>query len=212
MQINGFDQLNIPAESFDAEKYIESYFDTMRISEEEKETRRQAARDFREYLLTLFLLLGIQSEYLAVNWNVIESEMRTEFERAALRYASNTQMLRDYIADKASDFVRITRENIDKGEYWVSDERATMEAVNEANEVFGIDDYETAIESGMRFKEWVTERDNRVRKSHKAVDGKKIPIEEYFVLEKGLMLYPGDYENCPEETPNCRCTVRYSKN
>ena len=212
MQINGFDQLNIPADSFDAEKYIESYFDTMRISEEEKETRRQAARDFREYLLTLFLLLGIQSEYLAVNWNIIESEMRTEFERAALRYANNTQMLRDYIADKASDFVRITRENIDKGEYWVSDERATMEAVNEANEVIGIDDYETAIESGMRFKEWVTERDNKVRKSHKAVDGKKIPIEEYFVLEKGLMLYPGDYENCPEETPNCRCTVRYSKN
>lgn len=212
MQINGFDQLNIPADSFDADEYIESYFDTMRISEEEKETRRQAARDFREYLLTLFLLLGIQSEYLAVNWNVIESEMRTEFERVALRYASNTQMLRDYIADKASDFVRITRENIDKGEYWVSDERATMEAVNEANEVFGIDDYETAIESGMRFKKWVTERDNRVRKSHKAVDGKKIPIEEYFVLEKGLMLYPGDYENCPEETPNCRCTCIYSKN
>ena len=212
MQINGFDQLNIPADSFDAEEYIESYFDTMRISEEEKETRRQAARDFREYLLILFLLLGIQSEYLAVNWNIIESEMRTEFERAALRYASNTQMLRDYIADKASDFVRITRENIDKGEYWVSDERATMEAVNEANEVFGIDDYETAIESGMKYKEWVTERDSRVRKSHRAVDGKKIPIEDYFVLEKGLMLYPGDYENCPEETPNCRCTVRYSKN
>ena len=212
MQINGFDQLNIPADSFDAEEYIESYFDTMRISEEEKETRRQAARDFREYLLILFLLLGIQSEYLAVNWNIIESEMRTEFERAALRYASNTQMLRDYIADKASDFVRITRENIDKGEYWVSDERATMEAVNEANEVFGIDDYETAIESGMKYKEWVTERDSRVRKSHRAVDGKKIPIEDSFVLEKGLMLYPGDYENCPEETPNCRCTVRYSKN
>lgn len=210
MQINGFDELNTP--SFDYEKYIYEYFKPMRISEEEKETRRQAARDFREYLLTLFLLLGIQSEYLAVNWDVIESEMRVEFQKAAIRYANNTQMLRDYIADKASDFVRITRENIDKGEYWVSDERATMEAVNEANEVFGIDDYETAIESGMKYKEWITERDSRVRKSHRAVDGKKIPIEEYFVLEKGLMLYPGDYENCPEETHGCRCTVRYSKN
>ena len=210
MKINGFDELNTA--SFDYEKYIYEYFSPMRISEEEKETRRQAARDFRDYLLTLFLLLGIQSEYLAVNWDVIESEMRVEFQKAAIRYANNTQMLRDYIADKASDFVRITRENIDKGEYWVSDERATMEAVNEANEVFGIDDYETAIESGMKYKEWVTERDSLVRKSHRAVDGKKIPIEDYFVLEKGLMLYPGDYENCPEETPNCRCTVRYSKN
>ena len=210
MKINGFDELNTA--SFDYEKYIYEYFSPMRISEEEKETRRQAARDFREYLLTLFLLLGIQSEYMAVNWNVIESEMRTEFERAALRYASNTQMLRDYIANKASDFVRITRENIDKGEYWVSDERATMEAVNEANEVFGIDDYETAIESGMRFKKWVTQRDSRVRKSHRAVDGKKIPIDDYFVLEKGMMLYPSDYENCPEESYGCRCVAVYSKN
>ena len=210
MQINGFDELNMPV--FDSEKYIYEYFRPMRISEEEKETRRQAARDFREYLLTLFLLLGIQSEYLAVNWAVIESEMRLEFERAALRYANNTQMLRDYIADKASDFVRITRENIDKGEYWVSDERATMEGCNEANEVFGIDDYETAIESGMRFKEWVSQRDSKVRRSHREVDGKKIPIDDYFVLEKGMMRFPGCYEDCPEESNNCRCVAVYSKN
>ncbi len=211
MQINGFDQLNIPADSFDAEKYIESYFDTMRISEEEKETRRQASRDFRDYLLTLFLLIGIQSEYIAVNWTVIEEEMRIEFERAALRHANNSQMLRDYIADKASEFVRITKENIDKGEYWVSDERATYEAVNEANEVFGISEYQDAVESGMKWKEWITQRDPLVRKSHREVDGKKIPINDYFVLEKGIMLYPGDYENCPEECPNCRCVAKYTK-
>ena len=203
------DEINIP--QFDAEKYIEDYFKPMRIGKEEREQRIRAASDFREYLLTLFLLLGIQSEYLAVNWTVIEQQMRIEFERAAMRYANNTQMLRNYIADKASEFVRITQENIDKGNYWVSDERATYEAVNEANEVFGIEDYQQAIDSGMRYKQWITERDNRVRKSHKEVDGKKIPIDDYFVLEKGLMLYPSDYENCPEECPNCRCTVKYSR-
>lgn len=210
MKINGFDELNTA--TFDYEKYIYEYFKPMRISEEEKETRRQAARDFRDYLLTLFLLLGIQTEYLAVNWDVIESEMRVEFQKAAIRYANDTQMLRDYIADKASDFVRITRENIDKGEYWVSDERATMEAVNEANEVFGIDDYETAIESGMKYKSWLSQRDSKVRRSHRKVDGKKIPIEDYFVLEKGLMRFPGCYEDCPEESYGCRCVAVYSKN
>lgn len=204
------DEIN-QAKQFIAEKYIYEYFKPMRISEEEKETRRQAARDFREYLLTLFLLLGIQSEYLAVNWDVIESEMRVEFQKAAIRYASNTQMLRDYIADKASDFVRITRENIDKGEYWVSDERATMEAVNEANEVFGIGEYQYAVESGMKYKTWRGMMDSRERKSHVKMEGKKIPIEDFFVLDKGIMLHPSDFEHCPAESYNCRCVCKYSK-
>lgn len=202
------DEINKP---FDADAYIEDYFKPMRINEEEREQRKQASKDFREYLLTLFLLIGIQSEYIAVNWTVIEEEMRIEFERAATRYANNTQMLRNYIADKASEFVRITRENIDKGEYWVSDERATYEAVNEANEVFGIGEYQDAVESGMRFKEWVTQRDPLVRKSHREVDGKKIPINDYFVLEKGILLFAGDYSNCPSETYGCRCTTVYTK-
>lgn len=210
MKIQGIDEVSIP--QWDFEKYIEEYFAPMRINEEEREQRKQASRDFRDYLLTLFLLIGIQSEYIAVNWTVIEEEMRIEFERAALRYANNSQMLRDYIADKASEFVRITKENIDKGEYWVSDERATMEAVNEANEVFGIGAYQDAVESGMKWKEWITQRDPLVRKSHREVDGKKIPINDYFVLEKGLMLYPSDYLNCPAETYGCRCICKYTKN
>jgi uncharacterized protein with gpF-like domain len=209
MKIQGIDEVSIP--QWDFEKYIEEYFAPMRINEEEREQRKQASRDFRDYLLTLFLLIGIQSEYIAVNWAVIEEEMRIEFERAALRYANNSQMLRDYIADKASEFVRITKENIDKGEYWVSDERATYEAVNEANEVFGIGEYQDAVESGMKWKEWITQRDPLVRKSHREVDGKKIPINDYFVLEKGLMLYPSDYENCPAESYGCRCVAKYTK-
>lgn len=202
------DEVNIP---FDPDKYIEEYFAPMRINEEEREQRKQASRDFRDYLLTLFLLIGIQSEYIAVNWTVIEEEMRIEFERAALRYANNSQMLRDYIADKASEFVRITRENIDKGEYWVSDERATYEAVNEANEVFGIGEYQNAVESGMKYKTWRGMMDSRERKSHVKMEGKKIPIEDFFVLDKGIMLHPSDFEHCPAESYNCRCVCKYSK-
>ena len=202
------DEVNIP---FDPDKYIEEYFKPMRINEEEREQRKQASRDFRDYLLTLFLLIGIQSEYIAVNWTVIEEEMRIEFERAALRYANNSQMLRDYIADKASEFVRITKENIDKGEYWVSDARATYEAVNEANEVFGIGEYQDAVESGMKYKTWRGMMDSRERKSHVKMEGKKIPIEDFFVLDKGIMLHPSDFEHCPAESYGCRCVAKYTK-
>lgn len=209
MKIQGIDEVNIP--QWDFEKYIEEYFAPMRINEEEREQRKQASRDFRDYLLTLFLLIGIQSEYIAVNWTVIEEEMRIEFERAALRYANNSQMLRDYIADKASEFVRITKENIDKGEYWVSDERATYEAVNEANEVFGIGEYQDAVESGMKYKTWRGMMDSRERKSHVKMEGKKIPIEDFFVLDKGIMLHPSDFEHCPAESYGCRCVAKYTK-
>lgn len=204
------DELNTP--DFDAEAYIESYFKPMRISREEKETRKQAARDFRDYLLTLFLLLGIQTEYLAVNWTYIEDQMRVEFERVALKYANNSKILTDYIADKASDFVRVTRENMGTDKYWLSDERATYEAVNEANEVLGIADYQKAIESGMRFKRWKGMMDSRERKSHVAMEGKKIPINDFFHLEKGILRFPSDFEYCPAESYNCRCSCKYSKN
>lgn len=197
--------------SFDYQKYIRDYFAPMMITREERDKREQAARDFREYLLTLFLLLGIQSEYLAVNWDVIEREMRSELETAALRYANNTPMLKAYIADKVSDFVRTTQENMEKGSYWTSDERATYEAVNEANEVMGIADYQTAVDSGMKYKTWRGMMDSRERKSHVAMEGKKIPINDFFHLEKGIMRFPSDFEYCPAESYNCRCTLKYSK-
>lgn len=203
------DEINTP--SFDAEEYINTYFIPMRITKEQRAEREQASRDFREYLLTLFLLLGIQSEYLAVNWTYIEDQFRIEFERAALRYANNTQMLTDYIADKASEFVRVTKENMDKGEYWTSDERATYEAVNEANEVLAINEYQKAVDSGMKYKTWHGMMDAKERKSHVAVEGKKIPINDYFHLEKGILLYPSDFYHCPAESYNCRCALEYSK-
>lgn len=202
------DELNIPV--FDAEAYIEEYFSPMGITEEQKDERKQASRDFRDFLLTLFLFLGIQSEYIAVNWKYVEDMFRTEFEQAALRYANNTPMLTNYIADKASDFVRITRENIDKGEYWTSDERATYEAVNEANEVLGMTEFQKALESGKKYKTWHGIMDRRERKSHIKMENKRIPINDYFLMDKGILLYPGDaYNGEPEEVDNCRCWLTY---
>lgn len=200
------DELN----TFDHESYVEEYFKPMRISKERKEERKQASRDFRDYLLFIFMLLGVQSEYNAVNWAYIEDQYRREFERAALQYARMSQALTDYIAEKASDFVNVTRENIDKGNYWTSDERATYEAVNEANDVVGLEEYQRAIEEGETHKVWHTERDNCVRDTHRVMEGVKIPITEMFEVGNGLMRYPHDWYYNPAECPNCRCSCEYT--
>ena len=203
------DELN--SGSYD--RYINSYFLPMRISKAQKEERIRAAKDFREYLYDLLLFLGIQSEYIAVNWIAFEEEMRVAFETAALRYADNTPMLQEYIVQKASDFARITRENIDKGEYWTSEERAVYEAVNEANEVLGLQEFQTAIERGKNYKIWHGMMDAKERKSHVKMEGKKIPINDYFIMEHGILLYAGDaYNGEPEEVVNCRCVTEYTNN
>ena len=86
-----------------------------------------------------------------------------------------------------------------------------MEAVNDANDVVGYEELQDAIVNGYRYKRWVTENDSRVRKSHRKMEGKTIPITEYFELDKGQMLYPHDWNNCPDECFNCRCAAKYLK-
>lgn len=204
------DEINQPV--FDAESYIEQYFRPMQISEEQKDERKKASRDFREFLLFLFVLLATQEEYSRVDWDYFEAQFVAEFERNALNYARNTVLMQDFIRQKAAEFTRITREHYGEDSYWVSDERATYEAVNDANAVLGYEELEEAKESGYRYKTWKTERDNRVRKDHIPMDGKKIPIDRYFVFPDCAMLMPHDDVNgTPKQTENCRCSLSYSK-
>ncbi len=61
------DEVNIP-QSFDAEQFIRDYFKPMRISEERKEIREEAARDFRDFLLFILALIATESSYDSLNW------------------------------------------------------------------------------------------------------------------------------------------------
>lgn len=208
--ILGFDELNKP--EFDSEKFIEEYFEPMEISEEQKDERKKASRDFRDFLLFLFTLLAVQMEYDSTDWSYFEAQFIVELTRNASKYARMTPLLDDYIHEKASDFARITQEHLGDGEYWVSEERATYEAVNEANAVLGYEELEEAKDNGFRYKTWKTERDNRVRKDHVKVDGKKIKIDDYFLFPDCMMLMPHDDVNgTPAQVDNCRCVCEYTR-
>lgn len=204
------DEINRPI--FDSEAFIEKYFEPMEISEEQKEERKKASRDFRDYLLFLFALLAVQIEYDSVDWQYFRMQFITELTRNAEQYARNSHLLEEYIEEKADEFTRITQEHIGDGEYWTSEERATLEAVNEANAVIGYEELEQAKDDGYTHKTWLTERDNRVRKDHAAVDGKKKRIDDYFIFPDCMMLMPHDDVNGTEQqTSNCRCSLKYTK-
>jgi len=204
------DELN--SQEFDAEAYIREYFKPMPISDEEREDRVETSKDIRDALLFLFALITAYSEYGNVDWDNIEFQYRNELERLINTHGRNTQFMQAYIYDKAAEFIGATKDNYYPDEtYWTSDERATFEAVNEANDIVGYKELQKAIENGYTLKRWLTQNDAKVRKSHIKMEGKTIPIKDFFVLDKGRMLYPHDFVNCPDETYNCRCAAKYLK-
>ena len=204
------DELNSP--EFDADEYIQEYFKPMQISDEEKEDRVDTSKDIRDVLLFLFTLIAVYAQYGDTDWDNIEYQFRSDLERIINTHGRNTPFMQAYIYDKVSEFIGATKDNISPDDpYWTSDERATYEAVNEANDIVGYKELQKAIEDGYTLKKWLTQNDTRVRKSHVKMEGKTIPIKDFFVLDKGRMLYPHDFVNCPEETFNCRCACKYLK-
>ncbi len=58
------------------------------------------------------------------------------------------------------------------------------------------------------FKQWVTSHDERVRASHRLVDGERAPIAATFWVGNGTLRYPADPLGDPEEVVGCRCYLR----
>ena len=97
--------------------------------------------------------------------------------------------------------------------YMTSTDRSIAIAENETNNIANADEYMNAIDNGKTEKTWHTEKDNRVRGTHREVDEMTIPIEELFNVGLAQMRFPCDMElayDSPEETNNCRCHISYS--
>ena len=57
-------------------------------------------------------------------------------------------------------------------------------------------------------KEWLTSHDEKVRTSHRLVDGVRAPISGSFMVGGGPLRFPGDPLGDPEQIINCRCGIR----
>jgi uncharacterized protein with gpF-like domain len=61
--------------------------------------------------------------------------------------------------------------------------------------------------SGVNQKQWLSQRDGRVRESHDLVDGQQVAINQNFDVMGVALDFPGDPAGPPEEIINCRCTM-----
>lgn len=184
------------------------YFKDMGFTEEEIEERiefTEKADSIFDVILVLILLSD------NVNYEELRGRLESDYLSLIVEYAEPDDYLIQYASDFSGNFIDTTKDHIED-DWYTSADRSLFNAENSANDVLNYKEYQEAIKDGKTKKKWVAEKDNRVRKNHKLVDGKEIGIKELFYVGGVPMRFPKDYEYAeafPQETVNCRCRVKY---
>ena len=216
------DELNIistdTTESMSEEavrKVLKSYYEPMQITDEQKEDREELAYDL--YLIFFLVFTSIQADYIANNEidldyysGLLSTRLYDEINSSTI-YLENNEVINAYIPSLCNQIVNTTVNHIDS-EYFTSQDRSVNVAKTEANVFLNADDYDGVLESGYTYKIWCTQGDSKVRDIHRNMEGIKIPIDEYFVLDNGdMLLYPCDVSMNPSDDSiaNCRCSLDY---
>ena len=186
----------------------EDYFSKMPISKKQKADRVKAAQEFEDIFLYFISMLDLENSYGTEQKSV--KDFIAQYTKAVSKYNSNDNFIALYVALIASEVAETTLRHIGE-EYFTSLNRAQLLAANGANSVLNQTDFDNAIASGYKRKQWLTEMDNKVRPTHMELEGKTIPINDLFVVGNSVMRYPHDYELCQDmsELSNCRCALSY---
>jgi hypothetical protein len=213
-----FDNLNVVQKEVNPRSIpFDEYFGKMDLTNEQKEERIELAEDFKDSLLFLFSLIGLYKQYAdSQNWDMalyIET-IAFQFKNRYKTVLEENKLLDEYVNSYLDLFaitvLEATMRHIDD-EYYLSEDRATYIAENESNTILNHSDYEKAIADGKTKKKWIDIRDNRERKTHLAVGGTVLPIDESFIVGDSLMQYPKDTSMgaSDDEIVNCRCSIKY---
>ena len=186
---------------------IEEWFELMDISQEDKDKRIDLANKLNEvfawmmaYVTTALLLeQEVERDYLVATLLIRIGDV-----------APKSEYISKQIDKFSNEIVDTTLRHLEEA-YYLSPERQSIIAVNEANTLCMSEELEDAYNGGYTMKTWVTERDSKVRRTHREVEGKTVPIDDYFYVGASRLLFPGDELNGDdEEIANCRCSLRYS--
>ena len=188
----------------------EKYFAEMDLPEEEKERRVEYTKKANE-IFDLILVLLLLSDDRSLIYESLRERLETYLLELISEYTTPDDYLIDYASDTAYNFIDTTKKH-EEDPWYLSSDRALFNAENSANDVLNYDNYTKAIEEGKTHKRWITEKDNKVRESHKNVTKKPIPIKQLFYVGGVPMRFPKDIEyafDAPQEIVNCRCSIEY---
>lgn len=214
-----FDELNVlAAEKNQRSIPIERYFDEMSLTKQQKQDRKDFAKELQEILfvaMSMIYMLVIEGRSGAT-LDTVKTNLTNDIDRLVRKFTYPDGYMMYIISEYVSEFVDVTvrrsaSENPEDLAYWYSQDRARLNAEDEANAIFNYDEYRQAIFDGKTMKEWVSMRDAQVRRTHAEVDGEVIPIEDAFLVGTSLMRFAKDTSlgASQDEIINCRCSVRY---
>ena len=223
--VQNFDKINILKRR---SLPYDEYFGDMLLTDKQKKQRKEYAVILEDIISIFFEIM-----FTEITMGLLDRvKVRQELVYSLYESIDNEEFFDDedqfetYLKTIIDELMKSTEDNLAKypndydytGEkpYWVSDDRAQFIAENEANTLFNTKEHNEAVKSGKTHKIWMAYNDNRVRLSHIQTNGARIPIDSYFDVGAARMLYPKDVTSelstgadHPEETVNCRCTVRY---
>lgn len=216
MALLSIDELNTP--NVEVEE-PEEYFRKMDLTPAQREERVDTSKELASVMLFLFALLVIEMQNESPDYDYVYEVFRVRFRNVVLEHSPDNAYTERYVNDVTRQLFDNTVENMkasgvgkdqtDAG-WWSSTDRATAIGENEANSILNYKDLQKAIEEGYVLKRWVTEKDNRVRRTHSEMEGKTIPINDYFIVGDVPMMMPHDPECLDQrEIVNCRCSLAY---
>lgn len=199
----------------------EQYFGEMELTDEQKKERIELANEMEEVFAYVFAMM--KTDYLL--GNDIDKERYSEM--LSRRYLDclitfkiidNVLNKRDKYQNEIVDYIddicpKIIDSTINSKEdsYSYSADRTKYVSESETNTIMNTNDFAEAKRNGYKRKQWVTQKDSKVRNTHRYVDDEIIGIDDMFDVGGCQMAYPRDPRGNSEEIQGCRCTIRYFK-
>ena len=188
---------------------INQFFGEMNLPEEEEERRIRLAENLEVMMLTFFELVMLYGGVTPDNYDYLSGYLRDLYQQNLLVYVPIDEYLMTKTAVFADEVTRTTQDHADD-EWYFSDDRALLIAENESQGTWEYEEFAQAVEAGKTRKTWVAIIDKVTRQWHREVNGKTIPIDDYFHVGSDLMLFSGDMNASDENLANCRCHTVYS--
>lgn len=211
-----FDRLSMP---------YEQYFGEMEITDDQKKKRIQVAEEIEDIMFFLYELVSLMTDYRYISPEFIKQKVYEKYINVLEKHGKPDKYIEEYAkefsdmvvdttikhAGEDSDMVVDTTIKHAGEEFYRSEDRAMLVAENEANSAINYFEYKEAVAGGKKRKQWITQRDDRVRDTHKEVNGETIPIDNAFIVGDSLMAFPKDtsYGASINEIAGCRCTIKY---
>ena len=221
--VSPIDSLNnlMSVDEEDVKEKIKKYFEEMDLEDEEIEKRIGLATDIEKGFRNLFILMltaQIVGESL--------SDRRDDFVDFAYHDYTDAMIENGYSTDEyytgqgyVEQYARRRCEEIvdtailhQADSYYFSTDHSIAIGEDETNAVGNYQREQMAIAQGYTMKTWVTFQDDKVRHSHRLLQGQTINIFNPFEVGTGLMMFPLDVSlgvNM-KEVYNCRCICEYS--